>query len=189
MVRRGLFGPERYVEQTGVAAPAEVVELWSVLGGRDIVGMDLESAHSAGQWVAARADEAEWAEPGEPFEELDGSSDGAVRMVWWDRRWCLLHVSFDFAIAVDMNPGAEGTVGQVIYCDMDFGADREALWGSVPEFLRDVLAVVCSDELRVVDGFGVMIGLDGSEMVVRTALAELGRARRDGRPVPLRGIG
>ncbi|MGM7647478.1 hypothetical protein ACSVDM_21470 [Nocardia sp. JW2] len=188
VLRRGGGDAASYKEETGVAPPAEAVELWSVLGGRDILGMDLEGAQSAGRWCAARADEAESSGPGVPYEELDGSSDGAVRMVWWDRGWCPLHASADWAVAVDTHPGAKGQVGQVIFCDLDVDCDREAVWGSVAEFLRDVLAVVSSDALIVENGFGLLDHVDNWTCTVLMAVRELGLARRDGRPIPLPGI-
>ncbi|WP_157101928.1 hypothetical protein [Nocardia caishijiensis] len=166
-------------------APAEVAELWSVLGGRDVLGMRLESPDSAGQYVAARAAEAESSAPGEPFEELDGSTDGAVRKVWWDRGWCALYATAELAIAVDSHPGAKGQVGQVVYCEMDMYGDREAVWDSVEDLLRDLLAVVSSDGLIVEDGFGLLAGTDGDRYLVPMAVLEVGQARRDGRPVPL----
>lgn len=184
-LRRGTAEAGRYQEWTGVPAPAEVAELWSVLGGRDLLGMCLEGADSAGRYVAARADEAESSDPGEPFEELDGSADDAVRKVWWDRDWCALYATADLAIAVDSHPGTKGRVGQVVYCDMDMYADREAVWESVEEFLRDLLAVVSSEELTVEDGFGSLAGTDGYRYLVSMAVLEMGRARRDGRPVSL----
>ncbi|MFD3703422.1 hypothetical protein ACFWUP_09770 [Nocardia sp. NPDC058658] len=188
VIRRGSGDASRYEEQTGMSAPAEVAELWSVLGGRDILGMCLEGAQSAGRWCAARAGEAESSGPGVPYEELDGSTDGAVRKVWWDRGWCPLHASADYAIAVDAHPGAEGHVGQVVYCDLDVYSDREAVWGSVAEFLRDVLAVVSSDGLVVEDGFGLKKHTDNWTCTILMAVLETGRARRDGRPVPLIGF-
>ncbi len=188
VMRRGSEDASRYEEQTGLPAPAEVAELWSVLGGRDILGMCLEGANSAGRQCAARAGEAESTGPGVPYEELDGSADGAVRMVWWDRGWCPLHASVDYAIAVDSHPGTEGHVGQVIYCDMDVYSDREAVWGSVADFLRDVLAVVSSEGLVVDEGFGLMEHTDKWTCTMLMAVREAGRARRDGRPVPLIGF-
>ncbi|MFD4357268.1 hypothetical protein ACFWPX_32315 [Nocardia sp. NPDC058518] len=188
VLRRGSEDTSRYEDQTGVPAPAEVAELWSVLGGRDILGMCLEGAQSAGRWCAARADEAESSGPGVPYEELDGSTDGAVRMVWWDRGWCPLHASADWAIAVDSHPGAAGHVGQVVFCDLDVDSDREAVWGSVTEFLRDVLAVVSSEALIVEDGHGLMAHVDNWNCTILMAVRELGQARRDGRPIPLLGL-
>ncbi|MEU4595537.1 hypothetical protein [Nocardia sp. NPDC023988] len=185
ILRRGSGEVGRYQEWTGVPAPAEVAELWSVLAGRDILGMCLEGPDSAGQYVAARANEAESSDPGEPFEELDGSADDAVRKVWWDRGWCALYATADLAIAVDSHPGAKGQVGQVVYCEMDMYGDREAVWESVEDFLRDLLAVVSSDGLIVEDGFGLLAGTDGDRYLVSTAVLEMGQARRDGRPVPL----
>ncbi|MEV0771791.1 SMI1/KNR4 family protein [Nocardia salmonicida] len=187
-MRHGSDAADRYEEQTGAPAPPEVVELWSVLGGRDILGMCLEGANSAGLWCAARASEAESSGPGVPYEELDGSASGAVRMVWWDRGWCPLHATVDNAIAVDSHPGAEGRAGQVVYCDMDVYSDREVVWGSVADFLRDVLAVVSSDGLVVEDGHGLMTHTDNWTCTVLMAVLETGRARRDGRPVPLIGF-
>ncbi|MFC9963040.1 SMI1/KNR4 family protein [Nocardia ignorata] len=185
VLRRGSGDVGRYQEWTGVPAPPEVADLWSVLAGRDILGMCLEGPDSAGQYVAARANEAESSGPGEPFEELDGSTDGAVRKVWWDRGWCALYATADHAIAVDSHPGATGQVGQVVYCEMDMYGDREAVWESVEDFLRDLLAVISSDGLIVEDGFGLLAGTDGDRYLVSMAVLEMGQARRDGRPVPL----
>ncbi|WP_157101825.1 hypothetical protein [Nocardia caishijiensis] len=188
VLRRGGGDASTYEEQTGVAAPAEAVELWSALGGREILGMNLEGPQSAGRWCAVRADEAESSGPGVPYEELNGSADGAVRMVWWDRGWCPLHASADWAVAVDTHPGTKGQVGQVIFCDLDVDCVREAVWGSVAEFLRDVLAVVSSDALIVENGHGQLEHVDNWTRSVLIAVYELGLARRDGRPSPLPGI-
>lgn len=166
-------------------APTEVVELWAVLGGRDILGMCFEGAQSAGQLRAARADEAESSGLGVPYEELDGSSDGAVRMVWWDRRWCPLLATAEHAIAVDCHPGAKGAIGQVIFCDFDCCSDREAVWGSVTDFLRDVLTVISAEELTVEGGHGRIPRTGRSDATVTMAVLEVGRARRDGRPIAL----
>ncbi|MGW6425807.1 hypothetical protein ACWF82_24305 [Nocardia sp. NPDC055053] len=187
-MRRGTQDPSRYEELTGVPAPTEVAELWSVLGGRDILGMCLEGAESAGQLCAARADEAESSGPGVPYEELDGSTDGAVRMVWWDREWCPLLATSDHAIAVDTHPGSTGHAGQVIYCSFEVYFDREEVWSSVAEFLRDVLTVVSSDAVAVEEGCGTLAHTDGWGRTVTMAVLEVGRARRDGRPIPLPGI-
>src|SRR5690606_35328489 len=61
---RGTGEASRYEELTGVAAPPEVVELWSVLGGVDVAGMWLVDPDSAGQACAARAREGEEYGPG-----------------------------------------------------------------------------------------------------------------------------
>ncbi|MGW6725115.1 hypothetical protein ACWF9G_04340 [Nocardia sp. NPDC055029] len=188
VMRRGFESPNRYEELTGELAPAEVTDLWSALGGRDILGMCLEGADSAGQMCAARANEAESSGPGVPYAELDGTTDCAVRKVWWDRAWCPLVATADLAIVVDSHPGATGHIGQVAYCNLDEDSDREAVWGSVSEFLRDVLTVVSSDALVVEDGHGRMPDPDGWDLTVTMAVLEVGRARRDGRPIPLPGI-
>ncbi|WP_024802998.1 hypothetical protein [Nocardia sp. BMG51109] len=189
LVERGFGTPvqrsngeiHRYEELTGVAAPTEVAELWSVLGGVDVVGMLLEGADSAGQACAARAGESEASGVGVPYEELDGSTDGAVRMVWWDRAWCPLVSTADNAIAVDGHPGEKGHVGQVMYCNFEVFSDREAVWPSAAEFVGDVLAVVSAEPLVVVNGFGSMMTDDGRDLTVMMAALEIGRARRDGR--------
>ncbi|WP_157101397.1 hypothetical protein [Nocardia shimofusensis] len=165
-----------------MAAPPEVVELWSVLGGVDVAGMWLEDTDSAGQACAARAREAEESGPGVPYEELDGSTDGAVRMVWWDRGWCPLILTADNAIAVDGHPGEAGRIGQVVYCSFEVYSDREAVWESVAEFLGDVLTVISSEALIIDDGYGLLRGDDGRTKTVMMAAVEIGRARRDGRP-------
>ncbi|MGW5574308.1 hypothetical protein ACWEVD_24190 [Nocardia thailandica] len=184
-VRRNNGAPGDYEALTGVSAPTAVVELWSVLGGRDILGMNLEGARSAGRFCAARASEAESGGAGSPYEALDGSADGAVRMVWWDRGWCPLTATADSAIAVDTHPGVTGRVGQVIYCDFDVYSDREAVWDCVADFLGDLLVVVSSESLAVEDGFARIPNPEGWDMSVMVAVLEVGRARRDGRPVPL----
>ncbi|MGW5312131.1 hypothetical protein [Nocardia thailandica] len=159
--------------------------MWSILGGLDILGMNLEGARSAGRLCAARADEAESSRPGTPYPVLDGSADGAVRMVWWDRGWCPLTATADSAIAVDTHPGVTGRVGQVIYCDFEVYSDREAVWDCVADFLGDLLVVVSSESLAVEDGFARIPNPEGWDMSVMVAVLEVGRARRDGRPVPL----
>ncbi|MFF0544774.1 hypothetical protein ACFYTF_18250 [Nocardia thailandica] len=184
-IRRQNGNPDQYEVLTGVDAPAEVAALWSVLGGRDILGMNLEGARSAGRLCAARADEAESSRPGTPYPVLDGSADGAVRMVWWDRGWCPLTATADSAIAVDTHPGVTGRVGQVIYCDFEVYSDREAVWDCVADFLGDLLVVVSSESLAVEDGFARIPNPEGWDMSVLVAVLEVGRARRDGRPVPL----
>lgn len=183
-VRRTTGAVSRYEEWTGVAPPTEAVDLWSVLGGVDVVGMLLEGADSAGQACAARASEAESAGVGVPYEELDGSTDGAVRMVWWDRGWCPLVLNTDSAIAVDGHPGDRGHMGQVVYCDFDVYSDREAVWPSLVNFLEDVLTVVSAESLVVENGFGSMMPDDGWNLTVMMATVEIGRARRDGRTSP-----
>ena len=172
----------RYQELTGAAAPPEVAELWSTLGGVDVAGMYLEGAESAGQACDARASEAEAYGPGVPYEELDGSTDLAVRNVWWDRGWCPLVLTADNAVAVDNHPGNAGKVGQVIYCDFEVYSDREAIWDSVVEFLHDVLTVLSSKELVIENGFGSLPTDDGWSRTVMMSAVEIGIARRDGRP-------
>lgn len=195
MVARGVRVSDRvgssggvYAGLTGVAAPAGLVEVWSVLSGVDVVGVRFEPERSAGRACAARAGEAQASGPGVPYEELDGSSDNAVRLVWWDRRWAPVVMTADNAIAVDEAPGALGVVGQVIYCDFEVYSDREAVWPSVVEFLRDVLWVVESPGLRVEDGFGSAVHDSGREWPLLSVIVGVGRARRDGVAVPFSGL-
>lgn len=178
-----------YETYTGRPAPAEATALWSVLSGRDILGMCLDTSWSAGQQCDARASEAEFSGPGVPYEELDGSAEGSVRMVWWDRGWCPIYSDADYAFAIDTNPGATGHTGQVIFCTLNEDCDREAVWDSLTDFLRDVLALVSSPGLRVDDGWwGRFAHTDGGERSMVISITEVGRARRDGAPIPLRGL-
>lgn len=175
----------RYEELTGIPAPTDVAELWSVLGGVDVAGMVVENADTAGRMCAARASEAEATGSGYPYEELDGSIDDAVRMVWWDRGWCPLVSGWDNAFAVDSHPGAKGHVGQVVFCDFDVYSDREAIWPSVTEFVLDLLAVVSAEALFFENGHGYLTLDTGSTATLMIAIREFGRARRDHRRPPI----
>lgn len=192
LVERG-WGAVREVSEvgvyeglTGVAPEAGMGALWSVLGGVDVGGLPIDSEATAGARCASMAEQAEALGVGEPFDELDGSAEGDVRLVWWDRGWVPLFMSADDAFAVDGHPGAGGRAGQVIYCDLDYGCGREALWPSLVDFLNDMLAVVSSDGFVVEgdSGIGWLADDAGQDQWMLRILLDVGFARRDGRPVP-----
>ncbi|MGW4635362.1 SMI1/KNR4 family protein [Nocardia sp. NPDC004415] len=187
-LRRGDYPASRYEALVGEPAPAEAAVLWSVLGGRDVLGLWFESAWSAGELCDARATEAEFSGPGVPYEELDGSAANSVRMVWWDRGWCPVMATADIAFAIDTNPGATGHRGQIIFCSLHEDCDREAVWNSLADFLRDVLTVVSSDGLVIENGFGHLAHTDGYNRSVPISILEVGRAHRDGRRIQLHGL-